>query len=100
MTEQDFFAIYIPTVRKAIITEVGFGISGLDWFIDNKTLSESVMNFEEKIYDEHAAFFDKVHDFLDAYSHNFPTVGDYPIEESKRNLEAMLDIYEQRYKSM
>ena len=100
MTEQDFFAIYIPAVRKAIITEVGFGVSRLDWFIDDEVLRESVMNFEEKIYDEHAVFFDMVHEFLDAYSHNFPTVGDCSIEESRRNLEAMLDIYEQRYKSM
>lgn len=99
MTEQDFFAIYIPAVRKAMITEVVFGVSGPDWFIDDDVSRENVMNFEETIYDEHAVFFDMVHDFLDAYSHNFPTVGDYPIEESKRNLEAMLDIYEQRYKS-
>lgn len=100
MTEQEFFAIYIPAVRKAIITEVAFGVSGPDWFIDDKAVMESVMNFEEKNYDEHAAFFDMVHEFLDAYSHNFPTVGDYPIEKSRRNLEEMLDIYEQRYKSM
>lgn len=85
MTLETFYSIYIPALEKALEQDDvnhGFYVKGPEHFIGEKPAAEIELFMDENPND----FIDKVAYYFDAKSHNFPSIGNTPIEDYRREL--------------
>ncbi|TSE03484.1 hypothetical protein [Aquimarina algiphila] len=85
MTKKEFYQVYIPALEKALDTDhvnLGFNVKGPEDYIDPE-LQVKLEKYLEKNEDN---FLEKVAYYFDAKSHNFPSIGETPIEVCKVEL--------------
>lgn len=95
MNKAEFYKVYLPTLKKALLEEKDNVLKEPEEYIGNSILANSIMWYIEKEEDD--SFLDKVAYYYDTILHEFPNIQGVDVDDYKRDILKGISELEKEY---